>query len=118
MIDVKTLERANDLFDELHGVVEFSITGEFDNKNMGILRTHICGKITSLCQKCLNEVVMPIDTTTIVRLFDNEDSLTEALTDNDDFDGIVHDTHFNVLDFAEDEIIMLLPIAPKHSNCT
>ena len=116
-INVATLERACDLFDELNGNIEFTLRGEINPKNRAVLIIRICGKISTSCQNCLNIVEIPIDTTMEIQLFGNEDELAVALTDNDTCDGIVTNEHFNVLDFIEDEIIMILPIAPKHENC-
>lgn len=119
-LDVKTLSRANELFDNLHGILDFNLSGEINKQNRPILRLKICGKIMTSCQNCLEEVEIPLDCDVVIPVFYNERELNFALQDQDsgDYSGIVAEAHFDVLNFVEDEIIMLLPIAPKHEECT
>ncbi len=119
-LDVKSLDRASEIFDNLHGILEFTLSGEINKQNRPILRLKICGKIMTSCQNCLEEVEIPLSYDVIVPVFYNERELDVALEDpdRDDYNGIVAEAHFDVLNFVEDEIIMLLPIAPKHEECT
>lgn len=116
--DMKYLTRANDLLDGLSGKLKFTISGQVLDKP--VLNVLIYGKISTLCQNCLDPVEVVIEYNGVVPIFNNESELDEALFGEDAYshDGILADEQFNTLDFIEDEIIMLLPLAPKHESCT
>ena len=103
----------------MRGNIRFTLNGEVNNKNKAVLQLSICGKITALCQTCLNDVVLPIDGNLTVPVFSSDKEFDSAVINNDstECDGIVASSHFDVLNLVEDEFITLLPIAPKHEIC-
>lgn len=118
-VDVSKLKRATELFENLTGNLEYTITGDIDGKNKPILKVTICGKITTLCQNCLENMEIAIEHSGLLHIFYNESDLDLALfgDDSEYEDGILADTHFDIQNFIEDELIMLLPMAPKHEQC-
>jgi uncharacterized protein len=118
-IPIATLERVTSVFDELEGEIEFTVMGKTDNKNRPLLNITICGKIATLCQVCLQSMTIDLDHSLSVLIFKSEEELDEALFGNEstESDGIVSDPEFDILAFIEDELIMALPIAPKHATC-
>ena len=118
-IDVATFTRASELFDELTGNINYTLTGSVNENNMPILQVTIYGKITTLCQTCLEKIEIPLDVTNSIPIFYNESDLDHALFGEDSRydDGILADSNFDIYNFIEDEIIMLLPFAPKHDRC-
>ncbi len=116
-VEATTLKRASELYESLKGQLEIKISGNVLDKP--ILNISIYGKIFTLCQICLDPIEIDISHNNIVPIFKNESQLDEALFgDNAEYtDGILADPEFNVLDFIEDEVIMLLPVAPKHKTC-
>ena len=68
-----------------------------------------------------NEIRIDLDNNHVwtVTVFDNEVDQMQSLFSEDAncSDGILADTEFDVLSFIEDEIIMLLPISPRHEKC-
>ncbi len=116
-VETATLKRALELYEGLKGQLTVKISGEVLDKP--ILNVLIYGKISTLCQICLDHVEIDISHNNIVPIFKNESQLDEALFgDNAEYtDGILADPEFNVLDFIEDEVIMLLPVAPRHKTC-
>ena len=116
-VNVATLKRAAELFDELNGQLNVKISGDMLDKTL--LNVSIYGTIFTLCQICLDPVEIEIRHNNVVPIFKNESQLDEALFgENAEYtDGVVSDPQFDVLDFIEDEVIMLLPVAPRHSTC-
>lgn len=116
-LEIAELSRTKDLLDELSGKLKVKINGDVLDKP--ILRVSIYGRISTLCQICLDPVTLQIRHEGIVPIFKNEALLDEALFGEtaDSPDGILADSQFDVLEFIEDEIIMLLPPAPKHRTC-
>jgi uncharacterized protein len=118
-IDVATLIRACDLFDELNGNVNYTLTGFVNENNLPTLKVTICGKIHTLCQTCLEKIEIHLDVQSSIPIFYTEADLDNALFGKDSIydDGILADSNFEINNFIEDEIIMLLPTAPKHDQC-
>ena len=116
-VDVSKLNRALELFEGLNGNLKVKISGDVLDKP--ILNISVYGKISTLCQICLDPVEIDVSHNNIVPIFKDESQLDEALFgENAEYaDGIVADPEFNVLDFIEDEVIMLLPVSPRHKTC-
>ena len=106
---------------ELNGEISYILTGAIDPKNRAVLKLSLYGKIHTLCQICLNPLELNISCDHDAIVFKDEKQLEQALSethDTDVIDSIVADKNFNVFDFIEDELIMLLPVSPKHETCT
>ena len=118
-LDVQNLERVKEITEGIQGALSFQLSGDINEKNRAVLKLYICGKITASCQNCLELVEITVENNIVVPVFNTEAELDDALLDknNADCDGIVANTQLNVLDFVEDEIIMLIPVALRHENC-
>lgn len=118
-IDIENSLRITDNDNPYRGKLKFELHGIREPKNKPFINGRIYGRITALCQICLTEVEIDISHSFNVQIFNSEEALNLALFDEDHpvADGIVKDPEFNVLEFIEDEIIMSLPLAPKHDKC-
>lgn len=119
IINVDGFKRLQDLFTDSNGEVSFSIQGELDSANRPVLNVAIYGKITTLCQNCLENMDLPLKYNAVLPIFDDEVALDNLLFSEESLesDGLLFDAEFDVLNFIEDEIITILPLAPKHDNC-
>jgi uncharacterized protein len=119
-INVALLSRANELFENLSGQLHYTIIGSVDKKNKPVLIIGICGKITTSCQNCLEKLTLDINHNNILPIFYTEDDMDKALFGDEATytDGILKDANFGIENFIEDELIMLLPIAPRHDRCS
>ena len=116
---LQDLPRARDLLDDLSGEVTCKLIGGKDSQNRPTICIEIYGIISTLCQICLKPISFPANHVWTVTVFDNEVDQMQSLFSEDAncSDGILADTEFDVLSFIEDEIIMLLPISPRHEKC-
>jgi uncharacterized protein len=69
-----------------------------------------------ICQRCLGPVVVPVQFEREFRFVANEE-LAEAEDEACEEDVLVLSRDFNLLDLVEDELIMALPVVPKHEVC-
>jgi|SRR6185437_9121796 len=118
-VKASDLTRACEILDELSGNLQYTISGSVNHKNKPVLAIRIYGKITTLCQNCLEKLDIPIDCSNIVPIFYTESDMDKALFGDEAqyTDGILADATFDIESFVEDELIMSLPIAPKHKTC-
>jgi uncharacterized protein len=118
-ISSDSLNRTAEILEELGGSLDYKIAGSIDHKNKPVLTIRIYGKIATLCQNCLEKLDIPIDCSNIVAIFYTESDMDNALFGDEAVydDGILADANFDIESFVEDELIMSLPIAPKHETC-
>jgi uncharacterized protein len=114
------LPRLLDQLDNPSGDLHYTVQGGTDNQGRPVLDISIDGSCQLRCQRCLSGFEYPIELEARLLLCD-QTSLDELdnqmeLDDEEDFDGILADANLDVLALLEDEILLSLPIAPKHEE--
>lgn len=80
------------------------------------------GAVTMVCQRCLESFVQPIQAENTLGLvlnqaqLDAQDAL-EAAGEGSDIEYLVADPQQDILALVEDELILVLPYAPRHDVC-
>ena len=107
------LPRLLDVLDNPQGSLHYTLQGRLDNQGRPVLDVSISGSCQLRCQRCLNALDYVIAHQARLLLCDQA-SLDMLEDEEEDFDGILADAHLDVLALLEDEILLNLPIAPKH----
>ena len=68
------------------------------------------------CQRCLGPVEMPVSIERSFRFVATEE-LAAAQDEESEEDVLVLSRDFHLLDLIEDELLMSLPVVPKHEVC-
>ena len=114
-VKVSELPRMLDMLEDPQGILSYTVQGDVDKQGSAFLDVTVAGQCRLRCQRCLNGLDYPvrIDSHLLLRDQASLDSLedTEA-----EFDSILADTHLDLLDLLEDEILLSLPIAPRHEE--
>jgi uncharacterized protein len=116
-IPVAELPRLQDVLENPRGDLSYTVEGVVDRQGTPALNVSIVGNCQLRCQRCLNglDYAVQVDTRLLLRDQASLDALGDSLAgDEEEFDSILADTHLNVLDLLEEEILLSLPIAPKH----
>lgn len=119
VLDLAKSERISEL-DDYSGEIKYSLIGMKDELNRPTLQLSIYGIISALCQNCLQKMTIELDNQSQITIFFTEDQLDHAMFSEDGSDvedGVLAETEFDVMQLVEDEVIMLLPLAPKHEEC-
>lgn len=69
------------------------------------------------CQRCLEALDWPLELHAALWPVRAGQPIADEELDNDDFDAIEVDGELDVGELVEDEILLALPIAPRHENC-
>lgn len=97
-----------------------SVSVEFGKKEDGILwlSYELLGSVSVVCQRCLDPLLVDVsgryemailsDETKIEQVADQEYILLSELGSP---------THLPIKDLLEDELILLLPLSPRHDDC-
>ncbi len=90
--------------------------GSSARRDLARLDLDIDGAIELVCQRCLQSMKQEIAIRSHFLIAPNEE-VAAALDDDDAYDAIVGAADFNLDALIEDEVILALPIAPRHEVC-
>lgn len=111
---VSGMERLSDLLAEPEGMLCYSLRGDSDKDGNLYLEVNIAGVCQLLCQRCLKAMAYPVRIDNRL-LLQAEDELMQP--ENDELpDTIAPDRHLDVMTLLEDEVLLSLPLAPKHAE--
>ena len=118
---VARLARLADLLADHEGEVDWSLEGGSDRRPDGgsdaRLTLAFSAGLRLRCVRCLEPVAVAVDERRHYRLVVTESVAEREDMDSEDADLIAHDPRLDVLELLEDEVIMALPIAPRHRDC-
>ncbi len=110
------LYRLRDFLRAADGVIEYELSGAVDPEEKSLLHIAIKGKLYLKCQRCLEELEHDVDLVSDLWLIENEKEFPEITEENEGVDCILAETEMDVLALLEEEIILNLPISPRHET--
>lgn len=116
-LPVAELPRLLDALETPQGVLHYTVQGGVDKQGMQFLDVGVVGLCRLRCQRCLDGLDYPVrlDTRLLLRDQAGLEALDDEAGDEEEgFDSILADMHLNVFEMLEEEILLSLPIAPKH----
>lgn len=69
------------------------------------------------CQRCLTPFEAPLDSETTFEIVPDEAAAEDRPLDEDELEALVGSRHFDLLELIEEELLLALPIVPKHEVC-
>jgi uncharacterized protein len=111
------LERLADVLVDTDGEVAYRLVGEFGADRRYRLRLVATGLLRLSCQRCLGGIDWPLEIDTLLQLVRPGEPIPEEELEIDEFDAIEAGPDMDVLALVEDEIVLAVPIAPRHENC-
>lgn len=82
------------------------------------LRFHIWGELPLICQKCLAVYRESLDQEAQFQLLETEDEVENFPLDDEFEDVLLNSEQFNLLEVLEDEVLLSIPLMPRHEgNC-
>jgi uncharacterized protein len=99
------------------GTLRWRLEGGLDAEGEPRLTVHADGRLVLRCQRCLGELDWALTLETVLRPVRVGQELPEDELENDTFDAVEMDGEVDVLSLVEDEILLALPIAPRHAAC-
>ncbi len=73
--------------------------------------------LSQLCQRCLKPVATALSINRNYRFVSTEAQALELDAQTDEFDVLVSSKRFDFLETLEDELLMALPMSPRHDAC-
>jgi uncharacterized protein len=99
------------------GFTESELQDDGTEGSRPYLRAAIHGSAWLTCQRCLAPYEQAFDADPIFRIVQTEDEADEFPLDDDEVEVIVGSRHFDLVDLIEEELLLALPLVPKHEVC-
>ncbi len=112
-IAVAEMPRLLELLVTPHGTFKYSVRGMVGRDDNPMLELALDGSCQLRCQRCLAEMTYPLKQVSHLQLVP-EDEFDEFSVEQGEMDSILADTHLDVRNMIEEEILLSLPFAPKH----
>jgi uncharacterized protein len=116
-IGLGELPRLADLLVSTAGCLTVRIEGWRDEAGKSWLQLDIKGVPLLCCQRCLGGVEVPLVIFSRLQLIAPGDEWPDDDLVDDSADAIDADKDLAVISLVEDEVLLALPIAPRHEQC-
>lgn len=116
-VRVAVLERIKDMLAADSGVLACELRGLQGADGKYYLRLLVSGGLTLLCQRCLGPLVFSVTIDSTMLLVAPGESWPDEELANDGCDAIEAAGELSVLALVEDEVLLALPIVPRHEHC-
>ncbi len=114
---VSSLERLHDLLVEVSGDVSFQLQGFKSEHGELMLHLEIGGLLPLACQRCLKAIPFNLDVDSLLELIPEGADMSQDELEDDTRDFLPVAGELNVAELVEDEILLALPVAPRHEKC-
>lgn len=116
-VPLARLQRLSDLLLDLDGNLAVRLAGWQDADRVSWLRLTVAGQVNMCCQCCLGSVSWSLDIVSLLRLVGPGEAWPDEDLADDGVDAIAVESELDVLSLVEDEVLLALPIAPRHPQC-
>jgi len=96
-------------------VIDFVLSGEFNERGKPGLGLALAGSVRLQCQRCLGSLELPLQLEAHLEFASSEAEIMAAT--DDDVERVVASREMRVADLVEDEVLLALPMVPKHEQC-
>lgn len=117
VVEIAGLARVRDHLTETEGQLSVRLCGERDRQGRSWLLLEIDGAVALLCQRCLAGIQFPLAIRSRLEVIPEGKPWPDESLADDDTDAIAADAALNVAELVEDEVLLVLPLAPMHDDC-
>ena len=114
---VSGLERLHDLLAEVSGSISFRLQGYKSEHGELMLHLTVGGMIPLACQRCLQAISYQLDVDSLLEIIPEGADMSQDELEDDTRDFLPLAGELDVAEFVEDEILLALPVAPRHEKC-
>jgi uncharacterized protein len=111
------LPRLADVLVDTEGAIDCELAGEQGRGDKAYLLLRLAGCLKLRCQRCLETVEVALQVSSRFLLVPPGQSWPDDELAEDGFDAIAAEMEMALLPLIEDEVLLALPIAPRHQTC-
>jgi len=94
--------------------LDFVLTGEINERGKPGLKLAVDGSVRLECQRCLGGLDFPVHLEVQLEFARSDAEIMAAV---DDIDRVVAGREMSAAALVEDEVLLALPMVPKHEQC-
>ena len=114
---VSSLERLHDQLADAAGELAFRVQGRRGRRGEPLLEVEVSGTLALSCQRCLEGVRFDVDIDSLLELVPEGAELSQDELEDDTRDFLPVAGDLDVAQLVEDEVLLALPVAPRHERC-
>ncbi|MHB9117007.1 MAG: YceD family protein [Burkholderiales bacterium] len=114
VVALSALPRLKEYLFSTEGEVHYTVSGRLSDSGAAILHLAIDGVLALICQRCLGAYSYRLQIASDLELVDSEGASMDQVDEDEALDAVVADKDMNVISLVEEEIILGLPMSPKH----
>ena len=116
-LPVDSLERLHDQLANVVGELAFRLQGRKGKRGETLLEVEVSGTLALACQRCLEAIVFDLDIDSLLELVPEGGELSQDELEDDTRDFLPVAGDLDVAQLVEDEVLLALPVAPRHERC-
>jgi len=108
------------LHDSLHadtGTIDCELEGIQENLGSRALRLRLSGTLQLTCQRCLGALAQAVQVDEVLLLAETQAEIDAEPVNPEAPERILAGREMQVHELVEDELVLALPIAPRHERC-
>jgi len=109
--------RLADLLADRQGTIAWRVTGGLMPDGAPKLEVVAEGELQLCCQRCLTAMAWPLALASTLRLVRPGTAIPDDELEIDDYDTIEGEADMDVKALIEDELLLALPVVPRHEGC-
>src|SRR5450830_488928 len=109
-------KRFEDVLASKQGELDCRLLGSVASGNRLELILSVKGVLQLTCQRCLESFDFNLDITSRFIVVNDESDIPSEEDDIEDYDYLVADPKMQLFELIEDEVLLALPLAPKHAG--
>jgi len=117
-LQVGALTRLHDLLTNSTGLLVYRINGGIGSRGRSQIVMEVGGFLSLRCQRCLEPLEYPLDLRSVLEFVDGDGDITQDELEGDSKDFLFAKKDLDVEELIEDEILLSLPPAPRHKQCS
>jgi uncharacterized protein len=116
-VPAKSFSRLRDQLVDDSGEIDWQVLGEQDRDGNCFLELHLSGVLRLRCQRCLGGVDESLAVVSRLLLIPPGQAWPDEELAEDGFDAVAAGKEMALAPMIEDEMLLALPIAPRHDSC-
>ncbi|HVG03600.1 MAG TPA: YceD family protein [Burkholderiaceae bacterium] len=116
-VPIVQMPRLAEFVPTAQGDIRYKIAGLIDDEGHPAANLHVAALLTLTCQRCNGPLEFALDRTMQFRFVDSEEELNSLPIEDDEVDAVVGSKNMSIYDWVEDEVILSLPLVPRHEEC-
>jgi len=109
--------RLHDLLRSTAGTLHYELQGVPEERGRPALHLKVRGELHLTCQRCLGALELALRIETSLRLAATQAEIDAEPLDAEGPESIVAGKEMQVRTLVEDEVLLAIPIAPRHDAC-